>query len=99
AERVVDVGKVARIELRVDHGADHLDDVADLALARGDRRRLRGSRCHYFSPESYRLPVTSHPSATGNPSSYSRAAAPPTISAISCVIAACRARLYVRVRI
>ena len=80
AQRVVELGQVIGLELDVEHRADDLDDLAD--------RSRGGSCCHgtnalgIWSDAVARLPYS--------------AAAPPTISAISCVICAWRAVLYVR---
>src|SRR5690606_3284249 len=98
-ERVVDLGQLLRLELDVEHRADDLDDPADISRC--------GSRCHVSFLSVSLVPVHS---ATRDPRPATpplaalcscrrypcSAAAPPTISEISCVIAAWRWRLYVR---
>ncbi len=81
AQRVVELGQLLRLELHVDHRTDDLDDFPHVALRLGSvrLRLVLASRRHGKPQVSGAYPCS--------------ASAPPTISAISCVICACRARL------
>src|SRR5829696_3676992 len=86
---VVDLGEVFRLELDVEHRADDLHDLSDILPGGGclaDPLRC-DCGCHGCLDSQYDFRssfVASYPC---------NAAAPPTISAISWVICACRCRL------
>src|SRR5262249_31139619 len=96
---VIDLGQALGLELDVEHRANDLDNAAHIlgCFVTGGLPGLGGCGCccHGLFHRSVVVRSVGEPAPALQPCN---AAAPPTISAISCVIWAWRWRLNVRVR-